>query len=170
MRLFIAVKLNPTICHALEKVQRSMINQGCRGSFTRLENLHLPLAFIGEYPEPDDVLDVMQSVPFEPFDIMLSGFGSFGDLWWTGMRQNGALQSYVKKLRHALSDANIPFDRKKFSPHITLVRRASFVIRPEIVIPDTKMTADHISLFRSDRGKNGMLYTELGIISAGGII
>ena len=164
MRLFIAVKLNPTICHALEKVQRSMINQGCRGSFTRLENLHLTLAFIGEYPEPDDVLDVMQSVPFEPFDIMLSGFGSFGDLWWTGIRQNDALQSYVKKLRHALSDANIPFDRKKFSPHITVIRRPD---RPldevlgSLQIPKSTMTVDHISLMRSDRGKNGMIYTEL---------
>ena len=28
------------------------------------------------------------------------------------------------------------------------------------------MTVDHIALMKSDRGKNGMIYTELGTVSA----
>ena len=31
---------------------------------------------------------------------------------------------------------------------------------------DVSMVVDSISLFRSDRGKNGMIYTEIGSISA----
>lgn len=152
---------------SLEKIQTSMRNQGVRGSFTGRWNLHVTLAFIGEFPDPDQVLDVMDTVTFEPFDIALEGAGRFGDLWWAGLRRSDALYSYVRQLRHALADAGIPFDRKKFSPHITLVRRASVVIQPEILVPCTHMTVDCISLFRSDRGRNGMIYTELGCSSGG---
>jgi len=33
---------------------------------------------------------------------------------------------------------------------------------PEVTIPEQKMTVRHVSLMRSDRGKNGMIYTEIG--------
>ena len=166
MRLFIAVKLNDQMIKALEKMQSSMRNQGVRGSFTRRENLHVTLAFIGEYSDPDHVLDVMDTVAFAPFDITLEGAGHFGDLWWAGLGRSDALNSYARQLRHSLADSGIPFDRKKFSPHITLVRRASVVVQPEMIVPRVHMTVEHISLFRSDRGKSGMIYTELGYASA----
>ena len=165
MRLFIAIKLNDEMLRSIEDIQNSLSRQGVRGNFTKTENLHLTLAFIGEYADPDYVLDTMQKVPFRPFELALEGFGNFGDLWWAGIKRSDVLSSYVKSLRHALADADIPFDRKKFSPHITLVRKASFVIRPKITIPGTSMTASHVSLFRSDRGKGGMIYTELGSVS-----
>ncbi|MBR6444724.1 MAG: RNA 2',3'-cyclic phosphodiesterase, partial [Firmicutes bacterium] len=67
---------------------------------------------------------------------------------------------------HRLADAGIPFDRKKFTPHITLIRRAKQVSKPSprsraAAGGTAEMTVDHISLMRSDRGKTGMVYTEL---------
>jgi len=77
------------------------------------------------------------------------------------------LKTYVRRLRHALSENAIPFDKKRFSPHITLVRKPVWQhTPPEIVIPEQKMTVRSISLMRSDRGKNGMIYTEVGRIDA----
>ena len=153
------------MCSNIAGIQSALRRQGMRGNFTRPENLHLTLAFIGEYSDPDYVLDIMHNIPVKPFELSLDGFGNFGDLWWTGIRKSDILASYVKRLRHCLSDANIPFDRKRFSPHITLIRKASFIIKPEILIPESTMKVSHVSLFRSDRGKNGMIYTELGSIS-----
>ena len=168
MRLFIAVQLDETMRSALRGIQAELRRRGMRGSFTNIANLHLTLAFIGEYPDPDAVLDAMDTVPFEPFSLRLAGFGRFGDLWWAGLAENGELTACVKRLRHALADAEIPFDRKRFAPHITLVRRAVWDGRtglPTAGIPDVEMEVDRISLMRSDRGKNGMIYTELGGIS-----
>ena len=166
MRLFIAIELNQELRNTLKKIQQQLKAAGVRGNFTNQENLHVTLAFLGDYPDPDYVLDCMASVPFESFRITLDGFGQFGDLWWIGLEQNDALNKYVKRLRNALANAGIPFDRKKFAPHITLVRRAAYIIRPEIIVPKSEMTVSRISLFRSDRGKNGMIYTELGSIEA----
>lgn len=161
MRLFIAIRLDDNIRDALTEVQSTLRKHRVGGNYTKIENLHLTLAFIGEYSDPDRVLEVMQTVPFEPIYLRLEGFGAFGDLYWCGLAQQEKLTAYVKRLRRALAEADIPFDRKRFSPHITLLRKASFDHMPGITVPNAAMTADSVSLMRSERGKNGMIYTEV---------
>ena len=90
MRLFIAIQLNDRIRTSLDEVQRCLIRQGVHGNFTPPDNLHLTLAFIGEYPDPDDVMQALEAVSFQPFSLGLEGFGSFGDLWWAGLSDSGA--------------------------------------------------------------------------------
>ena len=171
MRLFIAIRFSDEIKGGLVEIQSFLKNHDVRGNFTKLENLHLTLTFIGEYADPDGVMDTMRTVSFDPFSLRLQGFGSFGDLYWCGIRENGELANCVKRLRRALAENGIPFDRKKFSPHITLIRRASFDSKrgfPGVTVPDVSMDVDRVSLMRSDRTKNGMVYTEIGKISANG--
>ena len=164
MRLFIAINLNIDMLDALAEVQGSMRLGGVRGDFTREENLHLTLAFIGEYPDPDSVLDALETVQFRSFDISLSGYGNFGNLWWVGISDTPALEAVVRRVRRALADADIQFDRKRFVPHITILRKAVLAHGelPQLEIPQAHMTVQRISLMRSDRGRNGMIYTELG--------
>ena len=165
MRLFIAIRFSDEVRRALAETQSFLRNRGVRGNFTKVENLHLTLAFIGEYADPERVLDAMRSIPFEPFQIRLEGFGSFGTLYWCGLGESAALSAYAKRLRRALAESGIPFDRKKFSPHITLIRGASFDKNrgfPGMTIPDAAMNVERVSLMRSDRTKSGMVYTEIG--------
>jgi hypothetical protein len=69
----------------------------------------------------------------------------------------------VRRIRRVLAENNIPFDKKRFSPHITLIRKASGDM-PGLAQEPVSMTVDTISLMRSDRGRNGMIYTELGTV------
>ena len=164
MRLFIAIPLGAEMRRAVLGVQEEFRRRGVRGHFTKPENLHLTLAFIGEYPDADAVLDVLSAVPLRPFGLRLSGIGAFGDLWWAGMERCEALESYARALRRALAAADIPFDRKRFSPHVTLARR---VVpgpggMPGVAVPPAAMTVERAALMRSDRGRDGMIYTEIG--------
>ena len=161
MRLFLALLLDETLKNALTGMQTTLRKQRVDGTYTKEENLHITLAFIGEYGDPERVMDVVRTVPFTPFPIRLEGFGCFGDLYWCGLGDSEALTSYVRRLRHALAEAGIPFDRKRFSPHITLLRRARFARPPALNVPEAAMRADRVSLMRSDRGTSGMIYTEL---------
>ena len=151
MRLFIAIPLSDTMKDALTAVQDEMYDNGVRGNFTSRENMHLTLAFIGEYPDKD------------AFFLSLSGMGCFRDLWWAGMDESAPLHAVVRRIRHALADHNIPFDRKRFSPHITLIRKATGTM-PDIQIEKVSMPVERIYLMRSDRGKHDMIYTEVGEI------
>ena len=161
MRLFIAIKLNSELRNALTDVQQRLIRRGIRGNYTNTDNLHVTLVFIGEYDGPGLITEVLSEVPFSPFTVSLSRLGHFGNLWWVGLDENDELVSYVKRLRKALSEAGIPFDKKKFSPHITLIRKAIGTL-PAVSVPKTVMSVDHISLMRSERGPKGMIYTEIG--------
>lgn len=166
MRLFIAIQLSEILKDELTAVQDGMRAAGVRGNFTKRENLHLTLAFIGEFADPSYVLEVIDGIDFSSFRIRSEGIGSFGDLWWSGISESAELNSLVRRLRRGLSDAGIPFDKKKFRPHITLIRKAQ---PAGIGIPggcaeligNAEMTVDHISLMRSDRTKSGMVYTEI---------
>ena len=167
MRLFIAIQLSDAWKDALEEAQDALFHSGVTGNYTPVENVHITLAFIGDYPDPDEVMEALETVVFRPFTLRLGGFGNFGDLWWAGVGQSDELKACARKVRHALALAGIPYDRKRFSPHITLVRRAHIKRMPGIELPDIPMNVDSISLMRSDRGKRGMIYTEIGRIIAG---
>jgi 2'-5' RNA ligase len=160
MRLFIAVNLPKPMRDALINAQNEMYDGGVRGNFTPEENLHLTLAFIGEVPDVEPVTDALSALSFTPFELSLEGLGRFGDLWWAGMRTSPPLEALARRVRRALAEGGIPFDRKRFSPHITLIRKARGEM-PEIGIREAKMTVEAVSLMRSDRGRNGMIYTEL---------
>ena len=167
MRLFIAIQFSEDILNALLNVQSEMKSFEVRGRYSPPENLHLTLAFIGEYGNPDAVMDALASVPFEPFPLRLDRLGNFGDLYWAGIADNPQLAAFVKRLRRALADRNIPFDRKRFSPHITLVRKAEYYGEtplPPVHAPEGEMEVNGVLLMRSDRGKHGMIYTEIGRI------
>ena len=151
----------------MELIHASCADQTVTGNYTKRENLHITLAFIGEYGNPDEVLGAMEQVDFRPIEISLDGVGSFGELFWVGIADNPQLIGYVKRLRRELAEQGIPFDKKRFSPHITLIRKYSCRGGREIPVSDPpkgSMVATKVSLMRSERGKNGMIYTEIGSV------
>lgn len=169
MRLFISIEFNEEILQALTKLQSEWKVLGVRGNFTPIQNLHLTLAFIGEYGNPNSVLETMNSVSFDPFSINLDGIGTFRDIYWVGIAENDSLSSYVRRLRRVLAENAVPYDRKKFSPHITLVRRAEFNGTIEELLknpPNGAMEVNSVSLMSSTRGKSGMIYTKVGGVDA----
>ncbi len=172
MRLFIALRFGKEIEHALLSAQDELRSYGIKGSYTNCMNLHLTLAFIGEYDDPQKVLDVLGRVDFRKFSLRLSGTaGAFGDLWWAGLEKQPELPVLASKVRRALSENSIPFDRKPFRPHITLLRRAAVPYGSDFSIKSLKlskaaMTADSISLMLSSRENGKLIYTELGTVYA----
>lgn len=161
MRLFIAVKFSEEMTGAVLKMQSQLRRAGVGGNYTKRENLHLTLAFIGEYDDPDKVLEVISSVPLPKLELTLDGFGSFDGIWWAGITRDPRLEDYVRRLRHALSLAGIPFDGKRFSPHITLIRKPDRAPMPALNVPEAAPSPVRVSLMRSDRGKYGVIYTEI---------
>ena len=164
--MFVAINLNDEMKSALMDIQHIMRADCVRGRKTPVDNMHLTLAFIGDYDDPEYVKDILESIDVGSFEIKLSGIGAFGDLWWAGLEDSEPLQDVARRLRRALAEAGIPYDRKKFSPHITLIRRAKGRLSDASMEEMSEhygasMMVDHISLMRSDRGKNGRIYTEI---------
>ncbi len=168
MRLFIAANFDENIIDRLVELQADLKECGLEGNFTRPENLHLTLAFIGEYGNPDDVLDVLEDVAFRPVQLHAEGLQHYREMYLLKMGNHPGLESCVRRMRRALSEQGIPFDRKKFSPHITLARKVSFRkgrFEPPECLPEFPIPVERVSLMHSERGKRGMVYTELGCLN-----
>lgn len=165
MRLFIASGFSDEMKKALSDVSDAIRRLGVRGNYTKEINYHLTLAFIGEYGDPSKVLSAMRRVPLEKQTVSLSAPGRFGDLWWCGLDIPQAFTDYVYALRSSLRDAGIPFDQKKFTPHVTLLRRADRLFEAPAV-PEAETVITRVCLMRSDRSESGMIYTPLGHVAA----
>ena len=164
MRLFVGIRPSEEFRAALALLQDRLRNAGVTGRYLEPSNLHLTLAFIGKWPE--DVTEVLPEAD-PPFSLTLSHLGYFPEakVLWAGVEKSDALERLAGRVRRSLAEAGIPFDPKRFNPHITLVRKPSVpagVIISEIVVPSAVTEVEEVCLFRSDRGKNGMVYTVIG--------
>ena len=169
MRLFIAIRLNEQMQEQIFKIQQAFQSKNISGNYSPSEKLHITLAFIGEYNDPEKVLDIMKKISFKPFVVVMDSIGRIDKLWWTGIVKSNGLERLSRILRHKLSDAGIPFDNRKFRPHITFLRNAK--VSEEGMIPCLEfepdgMTVKEISLMQSTQGKHGMVYKELGSVLA----
>ena len=153
MRLFIAIRLSDEMKKALVTCMHDLKKQGVEGNYVPAQNLHMTLAFLGEYDDPAKVKDVIRKVPLPEFRLSLSEKGNFGNILWAGVKGNQKLKTYVKDLRAALAEEGIPFDREKFVPHITLIRKVSAKKPYQVHLPKADMTVKKASLMRSEQKK-----------------
>ncbi len=164
MRIFIALQPTHAFRDALASLQDRLRAAGVTGRYLAPSNLHLTLAFIGMWPE--DITGLLPIVR-EPFPVTLSHAGVFpkANVLWAGVEPSEALDRAARHVRQALSEAEIPFDKQDFNPHITLARKPSVpehVTLSEIKVPQATMMVKEICLYRSDHGENGMEYTVIG--------
>ena len=170
MRLFVGLRPSVAFRRALSELQARLQDAGIAARYLDPSNLHMTLAFIGEWPE--NVAGILPSVE-QPFSLTLSHVGLFREakVIWAGVEESEPLNQLADSVRNNLSAAGVPFDPKPFVPHITLGRKpvvpAAFDWS-EIVIPAAEMTVSDVFLYRSDHGENGMVYSVIGSASEKG--
>jgi 2'-5' RNA ligase len=175
MRLFIAINLSSDVKDALSETIANLRHIAQRGRYSRWDNLHLTLAFIGESDRIDDITAVMTDVAErafqEPLRITLSGAGSFkgrdGDTHWIGVQKTPELNKLAEALATALRNAGFEVEKRRFSPHITIGRKVVVPAGAEVQVFPVSMLADHISLMRSDLYADGAEYTEIARVDCG---
>ena len=161
MRLFIAIQLSEKMRKALVSCLHDLKKQGVEGNYVPAQNLHLTLAFIGEYRDPEQVKRILASVPLLAFRLALSEKGNFGNILWAGVKGNQKLKTYVRDLRAALKNAGIPFEDDRFTPHITLIRKVSARSPYQVHLPKAEMEVKRASLMKSETKNGKVTYREV---------
>ena len=172
MRLFVAVLLASDTRNALCALQNALRNATVQGRFSRPENLHLTLAFLGELPKTSvpaarSCLDTAVS-GIAPFSLAFTQLDRFrrrdGDLYYAGFSCPPQLLQLRQQLVGALDHAGLPYDPKPLRPHLTLARdvvlaREAQAPLPPGPIPD--LTVSSIALMESARIQGVLTYTPL---------
>ena len=131
VRAFVAVDIGDGIRGKLNELQRKLRKTSANVRWVKPQNIHLTLAFLGDVP--------VQKLPplktaldenihgLEPFELEAAGTGYFGRpnrprALWAGIVDCPPLMELHRKTVGALQTAEIEFDDKPFSPHLTLGR------------------------------------------------
>lgn len=169
MRLFIAINFDDTTKQNILAVQQRLRQLG-QGNFSRPENLHLTLAFLGELPPArvNAVKQAMKQTAVAPLELSFDHLGRFArdgsDLWWIGLAENSGLITLQKELCGHLTHEGFLLESRRFSPHITLAREVRLPRQPDeqaLLGGPFTTRAEAISLMQSQRVGGTLTYTEL---------
>ena len=131
VRVFIAVDIGDEIRGRLDALQRKFKKVHSNVRWTQLKSMHLTLTFLGDVPiEKIDPLHAALDQAcqgIECFELEAAGTGTFGKpshprVVWAGIKACPPLVQLQQKIAEGLSRAEIDFDQKPFSPHLTLGR------------------------------------------------
>ncbi|MGI6039764.1 MAG: RNA 2',3'-cyclic phosphodiesterase [Clostridiales bacterium] len=131
MRLFISVNMKDTLRSRVVEIMNIMRAKTVRGNFTRPDNLHITLAFLGEIePERiDDITRTMHQVGRDKrrkLSFELNDIGRFNDTWWIGVKRDQTLWDLQTALSNSLRKSGFHIDKRPFRPHLTICRKPVF--------------------------------------------
>ena len=176
MRLFFALPLPTEVKERLRPTLSQARKAGGDGvGFTRNEQLHFTLAFLGEQRGAEEALAAGEALrEVAAFELALCGSGAFPNtarprVLWLGVTAGAAeLMAVAERLRSALQARKFALEERKFRPHLTLGRvrprgepsakRALAAIAPAEL---ARWTARDACLMQSVLGKGGATHTVL---------
>lgn len=167
-RLFIALLPDPETRAAIFKAGRDlsiMLQPG--GRPVREENLHLTLMFLGDTVSMDEqqaAIAAAERVALGPIALTLDHGATFAgntSTWWLGSRSvSEPLLELRRQLHAAIVERKVPYDRQRFSPHVTIVRQAQSRL-PSTNIKPIRWRCEAFSLMRSPLDEPGGIYETL---------
>ena len=157
MRLFTAVDFTPEIKDKLYGIINQMKPYTEKANFTRKENLHLTLVFIGEknQTEYNDIVRRLSVIKFESFKIEFENHGRFRNIHWIGIKHSDKLAGLQGKIADSLK-IKADFD---YTPHITLAREVIIKSELKLDAPPMEMTVTNFNLMKSERINGVLKYT-----------
>ncbi len=131
MRVFIGIKLSKITILSVKKELKPFKKIGTPIKWTKDENLHLTLKFLGEIEE--NILNRLLEdfdksfKEIKTFDLQLKEFGNFSNkgnltIFWIGVEKNKELIKLFNKIEEICEKNGFKREERELIPHITLGR------------------------------------------------
>ena len=128
MRLFVCIEIENEQLDAVEKAREKLKAETRKGRFVKTEHTHLTLEFLGEIEDGrlKDVIEAIEKISFQEFQLCISGLGWFqkrsGKIYWIGFERNEELLILQKRLHFELKGQGFNLEKREYTPHITIGR------------------------------------------------
>ena len=175
IRLFTALLIPDEIKQILLTTSRSLVDNYEQYRWAAPDKIHLTLKFIGEVDE--DLIEPIKkklsfSEEYKHFDCSITKFGFFfrnGELkiLWVGLNTDERIHKLAKELNYRLSILSIPIEKRRFKPHLTVLRLKrhpgeEFVKKlKEYSFEEIKFKLKTMALIKSELFRTGARYTEI---------
>jgi RNA 2',3'-cyclic 3'-phosphodiesterase len=187
IRVFIAIDIPGNVRAAIEETQARLKRApvGAKISWTKIDNLHLTLQFLGYIEETlvDKIKAGLQSVTGEhqPFDLPVYGAGAFPSenrarVIWVGCDDaGGQLKALAGSVQATMQPLGFEPERREFSAHLTLGRIK--IPRPDVALTTAldslknrnfgTLRVEAIHLFEGQLRPEGSIYGKLSTHALG---
>ncbi len=187
IRAFIAIEIPEDVRAGIEEAQARLkrAHVGVKISWTKVDNLHLTLQFLGYIEETlvDKIKAGLQSVAGQhpPFDLAVHGAGAFPNetrprVVWVGCDDaNGRLKALAGSVQAAMQPLGFEPEHREFAAHLTLGRIK--VPRPDVALTRAvdslknkafgTLRVEAIHLFESQLHPEGSIYSKLSTHALG---
>jgi len=178
IRSFICIVLPEELKAKIATVQSQLRGEPVDVSWTKPENVHLTLKFLGDVEEAQ--LDAIKEVVTQTakahsqFELVASGCGVFPNernprVLWIGLKdEEGRVQSLAQEIEEKLAAIGFAKEGRPFTPHLTIGRIRSGRNAREFArtfmavdFPPHRFAVEQIVLMRSDLRPTGAIYTPL---------
>ncbi len=174
-RLFVAIDLPDA---AKEQILSLRERDLPPGRWSRRDALHLTLHFIGDVPEAvaRAYQRVLGAVDEGAFDLHIQGVGQFPiddrpRVIWAGLRNTPELRALHEAVGAALESEGFRHERRRFHPHITLMRfrkpirrgLASRWLNAHIDFSVEPFRVQQFALYESDLQPSGAVYNRIAL-------
>jgi 2'-5' RNA ligase len=179
LRAFVAVEIPPGLLESLAAVQGELRRRGVQARWTRPENLHLTLRFLGDVPAERvaNLATALRSAVagHSGFRLTSAGIGVFPGLrrprvLWAGLRGATAdLARLQQEIEERLEAIGFPREARDFHGHLTLGRfdeRVSAGLVADAIAAYASASfgsfdVREVVLFQSDLQPRGPVYAAL---------
>ena len=175
IRLFIAIKIPDDVKKSLLDVCHKICESSEFFRWEKPEKIHLTIKFIGEVEE-ELVSSIEKEITFvEEYNSFIFNVTTFGFFYrnglprilWTGLKTDERIQTLVKQLNERLSIFSIPVERRKFKPHLTMLRLKKnpgnkFISNfNDYSFDNFNFSSSEITLIKSELLSSGARYTDI---------
>ncbi len=168
MRSFIGIPLNGNTQDEIIKLYPGIKNL----RFTRKENLHITVKFLGEVKENkiENIKSIIEESckDIEKFKISCNRLSSFPSItsarviWVNIIEGAKIIEKIYNKLEKKFEKLGFKSENRKYIPHITIARAKTTVdISDYLKLFDINSTAESIVLFKSELKPEGPTYTKI---------
>lgn len=169
MRLFVALNLSHEEKDGVEGIQNALKAHAAAGNFTRRQNLHMTLAFLGQVP-PERIPALRNILKITgdktiPFVLQYDQMGYFSGkgrekLWYLGCERTPELSDLVSRLHKSLKKQGFLLEDRAFVPHVTLCRRCVSDYVPQKIAP-VSVNCRSMELMLSEHIDGVLTYTPI---------
>lgn len=156
MRSFIGIKLNDCI-EDIKNIINHLKQEDKLANYTRIENIHLTLEFLGEIELKDikKIKEVFQEINANEFNLKINKITNLKDMIILKVKENKELTKLQNTIHDKLESLGFKLEKRKFLPHITIARRTSLRIDQNISLTSK---INSIILFESIRLEGILTY------------
>ena len=171
MRVFIALNIPDKTRDNLERSASQFKDMATGGNFTKKENYHITLHFLGNVDERNliyiqSAMDDVKRLPAPRLSISQFAVLRASNVVCAKFNKCESLTLLHEALANALEQSGFTVEHRAYRPHVTMIRKYAFSlpfseVTKSVDVYNKPFDAPELVLYKSDLTPDGPIYTPL---------